>query len=355
MTNAQLEEILRESRRFAIPAVENNIFSIGGRGHYENPISDLLAFFLNTHGVHGFGDLVLRSINEAAGLPTNDTDLIAPPQREAITDDRKKIDILVTGNRYVTIIENKIRHWAANPFDSYVAYLNQYYEGKTKYLLLLSVRKESPPFGWISLTYQTLLLHLRKNLGEYVLKSPYSKWLILFREFLLNIEQECEPDPMTSDRFDFVCKNYSGIRELKEMADGYIAELKKKSSDEIRKATATDESDVSAGKPEDWGKEGIALRLYLKQQWGDESNITLLVTPTGSFQILFYVYDIPDSDVSTLREAVYSAKYQYSTEKSTIRCFRSSDISESEAVFQEIREVAQKLTAYYLKLKRSGI
>ena len=35
MVHEQLEDILRESRRLAIPDAEKNIFSIGGRGHYE--------------------------------------------------------------------------------------------------------------------------------------------------------------------------------------------------------------------------------------------------------------------------------------------------------------------------------
>jgi hypothetical protein len=153
MTIEQLEQILKESKSLAIPAVEKNIFSIGGRGHYENPISDLLAFFMDLHEIHGLGDLVLRSIYEAIGLPTNDTDLITPPQREVCTDDEKRIDILAEGESYVTVIENKIRHWAANPFDSYDDYLDKYYKTKSKYKILLSIRNEVPPAGWYSLTY----------------------------------------------------------------------------------------------------------------------------------------------------------------------------------------------------------
>lgn len=346
MTNEQLEEILRESRRLAIPAVEKNIFSIGGRGHYENPISDLLAFFSDIHEIHGFGDLVLRSINEAAGLPANDTDIITPPQREALTDDGKRIDILVEGEGYVTIIENKIRHWAANPFDSYEAHLNKKYKGKRQNRVLLSVRKETPPSGWTSLTYKNLLIRIRENLGEYIFKIPYSKWLILFREFLLNIEQECEPDPMTNDRFKFVCKNYEAIRDLKKMADDYVNELQKKGLDAIRISTDTDESDVFGWK-EEWGKDGIALRLHRKQ-WGGKSNITLLVTPNGSFRVQFYVYDIPDCDESKLRAVVDDGKYrEFWIEQGAIRCFGYFDNSELDTILKEIQEIAQKLNTYY--------
>ena len=347
MINKHFEEILRKSKRLAIPAVEKNIFSIGGRGHYENPISDLLAFFLDIREVHGFGDLVLKSINEAAKLPTKDTDIIAPPQREVRTNDEKRIDILVEGEDYVTIIENKIRHHcAANPFDSYRAFLNEYYKGKKQNLVLLSVRKEIPPLGWSSLTYKELLLSIKKNIGEYVVKIQYSKWLILFREFLINIEQECETDPMTNDRFEFVYKNYQALRELQKIVDEYIKELHEKGLDAIRKAIGLESSDLFR-KQENWGDEGTALRLHFKR-WGDRSNITLLLRPDGSFRVQFYVYSILESEVSNLRAAVDDEKYKtFWTEQNTIRCFGFYDSSDLDAILKEIEEVAKMLTTYY--------
>ena len=346
MTNEQLEEILKESRRLAIPAIEKNIFSIGGRGHYENPISDLLVFFLDTREVHGLGNLLIRSINEAAGLPSNDIDLITSPQREIQTVDEKRIDILIEGENYVTIIENKIRHWAANPFDSYNAYLNQKYKAKRHNRVLLSVRKETPPQGWISLTYKSLLTRIRENLGDYVIKNPYSKWLILFREFILNIEQECEPDPMTNERFEFAYKNYQAIYELQKIAIGYIDELLKRCLDAIRLDTDPEES-VVFGKKEDWSIEGTALRLY-RNNWGGKSNITLLLRTNGLFRLMIFVHDIPDCDISKLRTVVDDRKYKdFETEQRTIRYFGYFESSELDAILKEIQEVAQKLNTYY--------
>lgn len=43
-----LEELL--TRLKSLPVAEKsetNIFSVGARGHYENPVSDLLAFFID--------------------------------------------------------------------------------------------------------------------------------------------------------------------------------------------------------------------------------------------------------------------------------------------------------------------
>ena len=212
MDYEQLEAILKESRQYIKREVEKNIFSIGGCGHYENPISDILAFLLDTHELHGFGDLVLKSLNEAAGCSNNDTDIIKSPLREVYTDDGKRIDILIEGQDYVLVIENKIRHWLANPFASYDAYLDKYYKDKIQYKFILSIRKKIPPNSyWYSLTYKEFLNCIKINLGHYVLNNPYSKWIVLFIEFLLNIEQECESDPMDDKKFEFVGKNYAAI------------------------------------------------------------------------------------------------------------------------------------------------
>jgi hypothetical protein len=66
MENPQLNnmrELLRKAK--LLPKVvqpEQTIFSIGGRGHWENPTTEILAFFCDNNAAHGLGDLVLRSL-----------------------------------------------------------------------------------------------------------------------------------------------------------------------------------------------------------------------------------------------------------------------------------------------------
>ena len=47
----RLEAMLQELTQLHSPRREVNIFSIGSPGYYENPTSDLLAFFLKSHGM----------------------------------------------------------------------------------------------------------------------------------------------------------------------------------------------------------------------------------------------------------------------------------------------------------------
>ena len=61
---AELECFLWQVEKIATPAEEPTIFAMGGRGYYENPASDLLAFFLKPAAAHGLGDLFLSTFLE---------------------------------------------------------------------------------------------------------------------------------------------------------------------------------------------------------------------------------------------------------------------------------------------------
>lgn len=42
------------------PEPETTIFSIGGRGYYENPTTDMLAFFFDPSAPHNFGEAIIQ-------------------------------------------------------------------------------------------------------------------------------------------------------------------------------------------------------------------------------------------------------------------------------------------------------
>ncbi len=61
----ELIALLRASRRLAFTPKDKTFFSIGGRGYYENPTSDVLAFFMRPDEQHGLGPLFLRAFFDA--------------------------------------------------------------------------------------------------------------------------------------------------------------------------------------------------------------------------------------------------------------------------------------------------
>ena len=64
MTEEEINELLQqfpEMRELVAHLLRRHvdtILNVGGRGYYENPMSDLLAFFLDPSACHGLGDLV---------------------------------------------------------------------------------------------------------------------------------------------------------------------------------------------------------------------------------------------------------------------------------------------------------
>ncbi len=73
-----LEELLTRLKSMPIAEKnEANIFSLGARGHYENPVSDLLAFFIDPDAPHGLNTLVLGTLLECLSAPV-DASLLSP-------------------------------------------------------------------------------------------------------------------------------------------------------------------------------------------------------------------------------------------------------------------------------------
>src|SRR5690554_3974156 len=81
-----LRILLSEAALFSQPDREPSIFSIGGRGYYENPTTELLAYFLDPAQTHGLGacflDALLGCLKTAENLTAR---LRETPRREVTT------------------------------------------------------------------------------------------------------------------------------------------------------------------------------------------------------------------------------------------------------------------------------
>ncbi|QSA96181.1 PD-(D/E)XK nuclease family protein [Methylococcus sp. EFPC2] len=340
------EKLIQEIKELTRQRVERNIFSIGGRGHYENPITDLLAFFINPNEEHGFGVLFMKSLFESAHVTPPLLQLSSPPGREQYTDQGNRLDLILEGDDWLLVVENKVWHQAINPFDEYAQYARASYRKKTRYFILLSVREEKPPTGWHTVTWRTYVDQVKKNAGEYLTTAGNVKWHVIMREFLLNIESECGDESMSDARIEFVRSNYEAIQEMEEMLKEYISHMTNRGLEAIRTASGQKE-DIASSKQHNWGEEGIALRL-LSRAWGAKTNITLLLKKDGSLTIQFYVYDVADEKAIDLREHIDETKYKKLwTEAKTIRCFGFYEECNHDKVFQEVIDVAKRLNEFY--------
>jgi len=127
----EFQRLLVQSKKINSPAKGKNIFSIGGRGHYENPISDILSFFCDNTGQHNLGDLFLKAIFECIdACDKHNLTVSEKPRREEFTEKGNKIDLLIEGDDWVLLLENKIWHPPTNPFSDYENYAVRKYPGK---------------------------------------------------------------------------------------------------------------------------------------------------------------------------------------------------------------------------------
>lgn len=275
----ELQVILDESAKYGVvlEEEEKNVFSLGGRGHYENPVSDLLAFFLNPQEQHKFDDLFLASLfdclNSSAGKVFSD---VQPPSREVYTDTGKRIDILIQSSDGIIVIENKIHHWLANPLDDYMNFvdgLNQKDEsGKRKLLVVLALAPEPINFneiakndGWevFYVNYRDYLKALYNKIGSYFLQATNNKWFVIMREFLLNIERMIKMNqPIEQKNIEFVAKNIQGINAIQRLWNEYLEYISQKIQSEI---IASEKSSVSKNR---W-QYATALRFYGGNGWDD--------------------------------------------------------------------------------------
>jgi hypothetical protein len=111
VTEQRLLQMLREVSGHDRPPQDPTLFSLGGRGYYENATSDLLAFFLRPEESHGLGSTFLDAFLRC--LP-DDSAIVTPRKhvrvaREEATRNGKRIDLVIRGMGWMILIENKIR------------------------------------------------------------------------------------------------------------------------------------------------------------------------------------------------------------------------------------------------------
>jgi len=220
MSEIDIEKNFLESAKKHFPIKKPlNIFSLMKLDHYENPITDLLAFFLYDKNDHGLGNVFFQGFLDC--IPNGDTlpgELICKPQREVSTEDGKRIDLMLSGADFSIIIENKIRHSAVNPFKSYVEYAEKYLieDGKNIIYVLLSPGGKSEKKNWIGLSYPKLVSAIRKRLLTISSKEE-NKWHMFSEEFLNHLASLTEKYEMQDKNKDFVFSNLANIRKLERL------------------------------------------------------------------------------------------------------------------------------------------
>ncbi len=204
---------------------------IAGYPHYENVCSNILAFFMDPEESHGLGTLVLDALASVGNIAAADEGLggTVSVQREVITDEGNRIDLLIESDNRVALIENKIYASAINPFDDYADYLDRIAGDRKKHKLLLTLYPTNEGSDWHfeNLTYEEFVERIRSLLGGYV-SSADARYLMMFLDFLNTLESLRRGTRMDQKFVKLLAERSDDIKHLFAELKSFRSELRNK-------------------------------------------------------------------------------------------------------------------------------
>jgi hypothetical protein len=191
------------------PKLKKTFFDVGLRGHFENPTSDILAFYLNPNEEHGLGTLVQRALLKALKLKAfRQIDLpataLAVCEREWRLSDKKRMDIVlstcleraeeVAPDDWVIAIEVKVYAPPENDFATYKKGVEAVFKNVKESNRLFCVLAPGTLGGkidkdWPRLRFSVLAKYIENELtaqpsgGEATDQVETERWRILLHEF----------------------------------------------------------------------------------------------------------------------------------------------------------------------------
>lgn len=286
--------LLEKSRQQVPPPREETIFEQGARGHFENPITDLLGFFLDPSGTHGLGECFLRAL--LACLAENDlksSGLIESPAREVRTEMGNRIDLILQGTGWTLILENKIGHTQGNPFSDYEDYARKRFNDPATRLLyaVLSPSGESARSGWKGISYRQFIESVRQELSGVFMAKPFDKWHAYARDLLLHLENLTTERLMDDSALNFIFDNLHSIEDLNRLKEQALSAFDERIVSAFCSRVEAYEECKTRHK---WGH-GPALR-YANNHWEWSSSVLLYLNCESAALVpQVFVYVVVDS------------------------------------------------------------
>lgn len=334
---------------------ETSIFCIGSRGYYENPTTDILAFFLDDNESHGLGSLVIEAL--VAILPEEykkiDCSLILPPEREVRTETGKRIDLLLENQQWIMVIENKIFHEKNNPFKDYELHITgdgkNYFKDKENIFIILSPSGFVPKkcSKWIGISYLSLINSIKDKLSNYFVSEPLNKWVILLREFILHLENIMSKPDISEDSINFILANLAKIKEAQNMQDNALNAYK----DKLHQALSVRLDSELYSAIVHW--HGYPAIRFAFKGWSTDSDVVLFLDSRKgkSFCINYYSSDIANDTQRKVADEHFKEEdciNIWNELKGTCRCYKARFTTEELENFNQ--DVALKKLTHKLEL-----
>lgn len=196
-----------------------------GYPHFENVASNLLAFFLDPEEEHGLGSLFLDALMESLGLEHLSFRSV---EREAGTENGKRLDLLLEFETHVIGIENKIFAPVNNPLGDYRAHLENVADGRQSVLAVLCLREPTATLGpAVSVvTYESLMSRVRQALGRHATDAP-AQYLSFALDFVKTMENLRKGNRMNQAVLNLFRRKREDVVELLHAANEVSKELRR--------------------------------------------------------------------------------------------------------------------------------
>ncbi|MFT0771444.1 PD-(D/E)XK nuclease family protein [Psychrobacter aquimaris] len=329
----QLKKLIEHIKSLPTPEIpEQTIFSIGGRGYYENPTSDVLAFFCDSEGAHGLGNLMMEALFDAltvanpksANFDFGDFSVINEPGREVTTKSNKRIDLLLEGNDWVMVIENKIYHHQVNPFKTYQKHIesNDEFKYKQHIYVVLSPNGKAPN-NWLSLSYPIFLDSIREKLARAFITQPLNKWLVLLREFILHLEGIMSDSTMPHETVSYVLENLAEIKQAEDIKQKVIEAYQKELLEKLQGAFPNEKVRT---KLHHW--HGYPALRFSFESWETKTDVVLFLDgrKNNKFCINYYAFNINTPEQREIADSYLkqeNCSSTWSEGSGKVKCYKS--------------------------------
>lgn len=348
MNLEQLGQFLAEAKACTSAKFEPSIFSIGGRGYYENPTSDLLAFFWQPDGPHGLKTLFLDAFLECIpGTKLHKPNMTGLSiQREVCTTTGARIDLLVIGSDWCLAVENKIRHAKNNPFGEYIRF-TEHLDRKQVEFAVLSPDGAPPSSGtpdvasvWRGVSYQSYCNALRARLSNLDQGAPQSKWQVFAADFIEHLQQECCSQAMDKCHVDFVEKHQEQIASIKALERQYRGHVVSTLAEQLNGGLESAEFQVR--------DEGWAFRCR-SSKWGEPDMVLFQEGEAPRrFLVRVYVPKKPEDQHRRIAEKISASAYKLESEGKYTRWTLVHGFQTSAEAIRELVALAGTINAALL-------
>jgi hypothetical protein len=253
MNIEQLTALVEEFKQLPINKRETTLFDIGSRGHFENPMTEVLSFFCDPTEVHGMNDLVVSSIVSLIRQNTiykniQNAQAHHKPQREVTTKNNKRIDLLLSSDEWVIAIESKVYHQQINPFEEYETYVNDLISSNKipnrehdltdeteKQAVFVILSPDGKVDGgnlhshWCGISFQQLVNEIKNRLQQHFFEAPFNKWSLVLKDFLLHLGNLVNDSQQNNIQEEFALTRLNEITQVWDLLKNTLLSIQKKS------------------------------------------------------------------------------------------------------------------------------